>query len=288
MGHWIVEPGFFANQPVRTALIVGLIVAVSSGVVGVYVVMRAQSFAGHALADVASAGGAGASVIGASALGGFLAGGVIGAGAIDVIGVNRVRSRDVATGIVLGAATGAAALFFHLASVSGTSSSSTQQVLFGSIFTVPASIVPAVAVVATLVVVAVAVGSRPLLLSSLSEELAVARGLRVRAVDATFIVLVALVVALASVAVGSILSTALLIGPAAAAAKVTRSTRGAVVLAAATGVAATWLGILMSYDSYVWSGNQRAVPASGCIVAFVIVFYAAATVITKFARGARR
>jgi zinc/manganese transport system permease protein len=55
--HYVFEPGLFASGPVRTALLVGAVVAVTSGVIGVFTVIRGQSFAGHALADVATTGG---------------------------------------------------------------------------------------------------------------------------------------------------------------------------------------------------------------------------------------
>ena len=53
----IFEPGFFTSEPVHTAMIIGGGAAVVCGVVGVFTVIRGQSFAGHALADVSSAGG---------------------------------------------------------------------------------------------------------------------------------------------------------------------------------------------------------------------------------------
>ena len=112
--HWIVEPGFFSSPPVHVALVIGAVVAVVSAVVGVFTVMRSQSFAGHTLTDVSTAGGAGAVLVGISPLFGFVGSGLVGAGAMDVIGVQRARGRDLATGIVLGAATGLAALFLYL------------------------------------------------------------------------------------------------------------------------------------------------------------------------------
>ena len=48
--HWVFEPGFFSSQPVHVASVIGTIVALVSAVVGVFTVMRGQSFAGHSLA----------------------------------------------------------------------------------------------------------------------------------------------------------------------------------------------------------------------------------------------
>jgi zinc/manganese transport system permease protein len=69
----IFEPGFFSNLPVQTALVVGGVVAVVSGIVGTFTVMRGQSFAGHSLADIGTAGGSAAFLIGISPLFGFVA-----------------------------------------------------------------------------------------------------------------------------------------------------------------------------------------------------------------------
>ena len=66
---------------------------------------------------------------------------------------------------------------------------------------------------------------RPLLLSSVSPDLASARGIGLRTVGLLFMLALAVSVGLSSIAIGSILSTALLIGPPATALRVTRSMR---------------------------------------------------------------
>ena len=71
--HYLFEPGLFGSGPVRTALLVGAVVAVTSGVIGVFTVIRGQSFAGHSLADVATTGGSGAFLVGLNQFWGFLA-----------------------------------------------------------------------------------------------------------------------------------------------------------------------------------------------------------------------
>ncbi len=283
--RWLVEPGFFTNPVVGTALVLGAVVAVVSAAVGVVVVVRGQSFAGHALTDVAMAGGAGASLLGASPLLGFLLAGVVGGGSIEAAGAERVRDRDVATGVVLGAAAGLTALFLYFVSSSTSATGSTQSVLFGSVFTVSPSVVPLGVAVAAATLVALLVVRRPLLLSSLSPELAAARGVRPRAMGLVFVLVLAASVALSALVIGAILSTALLVGPASAALRVSRGLVGATLGAIAAGVAAVELGILASYDSFYWSAAHRSVPVSACVVAVVLVEVATSAAWARWGRG---
>jgi zinc/manganese transport system permease protein len=271
--HVLFEPGFFANAPVRTALVIGAVTAIVSAVVGVFVVVRSQSFAGHALTDVATTGGSVAYFYGLSPLLGFIGGGVLGAGAMDLIGVEQARRRDLATGIVLSTALGLAALFLYLNTTNGATTGVTQQLLFGSIFTVDPSTVPLVLVLSVLTLGIVVAINRPLLISSLSAELTRARGINVRAVAVLFMIAMAVSVGLSSVAVGSILSTALLIGPAAASVRLTKSLRASLVVAGVLGVATTWLGILFAYDSFYWVPSSQGLPVSFFIVSLIFIAY---------------
>ncbi|MGA2210812.1 MAG: metal ABC transporter permease [Acidimicrobiales bacterium] len=276
--HFIFEPGFFANEPVHVASVIGGIVAVISAIVGVFTVMRGQSFAGHSLADVSTAGGSGALLIGMSPLTGFIGGGVIGAAAMDMIGIRRVRGRDLATGIVLGASTGLAALFLYLDTTSGAVTGATQQILFGSIFTVDSSTIPVVALFGSLALVIMAVLYRPLLLSSVSNDVAAARGVPLRLVGVLFILALALAVGLSALAIGAILSTALLIGPAATALRMTKRVGAALVISSVLGVCSTWLGIVLAYDSYYWGSSHRGLPVSFFIVGVIFLLYLASGV----------
>ena len=271
--RFLFEPGLFSNAPVQTAFVLGGVTAVVSAIVGVFTVVRGQSFAGHALTDVATTGGSGSFLLGISPLLGFIGAGVIGAGAMELAGVQRRRGRDVATGIVLGAATGLAALFLYLDTTRSATTGVTQQILFGSIFTVDPGIIPVVVVLSVVTLALIGWMYRPLLLSSLSSELASARGVGVRRVSLLFMLTLAISVGLSSVAIGSVLSTALLIGPAAASLRLTRNLRRAFVYAGVLGVLATWLGIVFAYDSYYWDPSSRGLPVSFFIVSIVFLAY---------------
>lgn len=282
---WVFEPGFFTSSPVHVAAAIGGAVAVVCGVTGVFTVMRGQSFGGHALGDVSAAGGSGALLAGLSPLLGFVGLGIVGAGAMDLIGVRRVRGRDLATGIVLGAAIGLSALFLYLATYTGATSGGPQQILFGSIFTVTPGTLPAVMGLSLLALAVLAVAWRPLLLDTVSPDIAAARGVRVRLTGLLYMLALAISVGLSSLAVGAILSTALLIGPAATALRLTKRVGWAVAAACLIGVAATWLGILLAYDSYDWGASHQGLPVSFFIVAVVFAAYLLAGI--PAARAAR-
>ena len=271
--HYVVEPGLLSSGPVRTAVLVGTVVAVTSGVVGVLTVIRGQSFAGHSLADVATTGGAGAFLAGVSQFWGFLLAGIAGAAVMELIGVQRRRGRDVATGVVLGAALGAAALFLYLGTLTSSTTGASFTILFGSMFVISPDTVPALIASGLLALVVVAVLSRVLLLTALSPDLAAARGVPVRAVGVAYLVALAVAVSLSAVVIGAVLSTALLIGPAATALRITRTPVRAMTAAALVGTAATWLGILLAYDSYYWPPGGRGWPVSFFVVAVVVLGY---------------
>lgn len=272
---WIFEPGFFSSDPVHVAFVIGGAAAVVSAIVGVFTVLRGQSFAGHALADVSTAGGSGAVLIGINPLLGFVGFGIIGAGVMDGIGVQRVRGRDLATGIVLGASIGLAALFLYLDTTSGGTTGATQQILFGSIFTIDPATIPVVIVFSLISIGIIATVYRPLLLSSVSNEIAAARGVSLRLVGLLFMVALAVAVGLSALTIGAILSTALLIGPAATALRVTKRLWSAFLVACVLGVGCTWIGVLLAYDSYYWGSSHLGVPVSFLVVALIFVLYLA-------------
>jgi zinc/manganese transport system permease protein len=269
----IVEPGFFSNSSVQLAAVVGAVVAIVTGCVGVFTVIRGQSFAGEALGDMGAAGGSSAYLVGIPALWGFMAVAVAAAGAMELIGIQRTRGRDLATGIVLGAGLGLAALFLYLNSIYNNNSDATVTVLFGSILALSSSVLPLVAGFGALALGMILLLYRPLLLVSVSPELASARRLPVRVIGSLYLLAMAIAVALSAVTIGAILSTALLVGPAATALQLTRRPGRAVLASALIGIGAVWLGILLAYDSYYWP--HRGWPVSFFVVTIVLLAYIA-------------
>jgi zinc/manganese transport system permease protein len=97
----------------------------------------------------------------------------------------------------------------------------------------------------------------------------------------------ALAVSMSAVTIGAILSTALLIGPAAIALRLAARTGVAIAVAAAVGVFACWVGTLVAYDSTVWAGGNGW-PVSFCIVAVIVVLYFVSGVVSRFRTDRRQ
>jgi zinc/manganese transport system permease protein len=269
----IFAPGFFGSAPVQVALVTGGVVAIVSGMVGTFAVLRGQSYAGHALADISVTGGSASVLAGISPLWGFVGISVLAAAVMDMIGVQRPRGRDLATGIVRGAGLGLAALFLYWDATYTSTTGATITILFGSIFTINSSIIPVVVLLGLAALAIVMTLYRPLLLSSVSPDLAFVRGVPVRLAGALCLVAIALAVALSALTIGAILSTALLVGPAATALRLTSKPGLAMIWAGLIGLVATWLGILLAFDSFYWPPARQGWPVSFFVVTLVFAFY---------------
>ncbi|MDR3541040.1 MAG: metal ABC transporter permease [Desulfosporosinus sp.] len=268
----LFAPGFFQNTQVMNALLLGGVVAAISGVVGVFVVIRGQSFVGHAIADFGGAGAAVAILMGINTLWGFLGFGVLSAAGVELIG-NRAREHDLATGIVLSVALGVESLFLYLDTHFTGQAGAPMMILFGSIFLIKpstVSIVIALTAATTAIIITI---YRPLLLCSIDPDLARTRGVPVRIVSLLFILLLSFVVAEGSFIIGALLSTALLIGPAASATRITHKMGLAMLYSAVLGMSAMWIGIVLAYDSFLWPPVRRGWPVSFFVCALILLFY---------------
>jgi zinc/manganese transport system permease protein len=281
----IFAPGFFASSPVHIALVVGGLSALVCGVVGTFTVLRGLSYSGHALADVSVTGGSASFLASVSPLWGFAGSGVLAAVAMDMIGARRPRGRDLATGIVRGAGLGLAALFLYWDTTRTSTTGAAVTILFGSMFGLTGSAVPLVVAFGVPALAIIALLYRPLLLSSVSADLAAARGVRVKLAGLLCMVAIALAVSLAAMTVGAILSTALLIGPAAIALRLASTPGRAMLTAALIAIAATWVGIVLAYDSFTWPPRHDGWPVSFFIVALIFAAFLAAQMADR--RGRR-
>ncbi len=227
----------------QNAFAAGIIVALVSGAVGYMLVLRQQTFAGHALGHVGFAGAAGAVLLGMPPIWGLTAMTVGGGALMGLLG-ERLAERDVAVGMVLSASLGAGLLFLTLFTTGATQATS---LLFGNVLGVDAATLWRMAAVGVLTVSALAVIARPLLLATLRPELAEALGADLRLLSVLFLALTGVAVAEAVQVVGVLLVFTLLVGPAAAAQRVTRQVGTGVALSVALGLFQALSGIALAY-----------------------------------------
>lgn len=269
----LLPAGFLTNSDVHTALVVGALVAVTAAVTGVFVVLRGQAFVGHVLGDIGSTGAAAAYLTGASELWGYLMGGAFGGLATEALGSGRRREGEVATGITLAFMLGLGDLLLYLGTQDTQASGNATAILFGSIFTTSPSVIPDLLALSAAVMILLGLLYRPLLLSTVTPEVARARGVPFRLVGLLFMLALIVAVDDASLAAGALLSTALLIGPSAAALLWTQRIGQAMMLAALVALAATWAGILLAYASNAWPPVGHGWPVSFFIAWIVLLVY---------------
>ena len=220
------------------------IVAIVAGVVGFFTVLRGAAFAAHSLPNGAFAGAAGAFLIGANTIVGLGVFSLAGAGMIAGLG-RRARS-DVATALTIVLMLALGDLF-----LSRTSEYAPEifALLFGEVLGVSTSKLGPTVVIAAVCIVAVAVLYRPLMLSSVTPDVAEARGINPRVMDLAFLVVVALVTTMAVPVVGSLLIFSLLIGPPAAARSFTNRPPVAIGLSVLFALVTVWVAIAVSYET---------------------------------------
>jgi zinc/manganese transport system permease protein len=231
------------------ALEAGTIVAVLAAVVGWYMVLRRQSFAGHTLSVMAFPGAAGAALAGLPmALGYYVACGSAALFMRRARGSARLaygtETATIATVQVLGLAAGYLCLSLNHAVLGGT-----ETLLFGTFLGISRGQVLGLLIVAVVALALIALAARPLLLETIDPEAARARGLPVAALDAGFLLVLALAVAATSQITGALLVFALLVAPAAAAQQLTMRPGIGLALSAAFALAIVWLGLAIAYFS---------------------------------------
>lgn len=226
----------------HNAFLAGLCIAVAAGVMGYFTIARHSTFAAHALAHIGLPGATGAVLLGlpvSFGLGVFALGGALVIGALG----KRASQREIATGTVLAFATGLGLFFARLSS---SASQQMQSILFGSILTITDDQVIGFAVFDVLLVVVLAVVYRPLLFSSLDEQVAQAKGVPIGIMNVLFMAIMAGVITIAVPAVGTLLIFALVVTPAATANIIAASPLKAMVTASVLCLASIWGGLVLS------------------------------------------
>jgi zinc/manganese transport system permease protein len=227
----------------RNAFAAAGVAAVVSGLVGYFLVLRGQTFAGHALSHIGFAGATGAVLIGLAPVWG-LVGFTVAAGiGMGMLG-ERISGRDVAIGVVLALALGFGLLFLHYYTAFATQATA---LLFGNVLAVDRSMIVTLAGLGMVTFGGLAAIMRPLIFASLQPELAEAKGVPLRFVATAFLTIVALAVAESAQIVGILLVFALMVGPPATAQALATGLWSGMLLSAAFALAEAWAGIAVAY-----------------------------------------
>lgn len=239
----------FAHEFMRNAYLAGGFVALACGLVGYFVVLRSQVFAGDALSHVAFTGALAAAAAGIDIRLGLFAATVAMAIGMGLLG-ERARPDDVVIGSVFAWVLGLGVLFLSIFTngSSGGNGTAAVRVLFGSILGLSAGDARLAAAIGLLACLALLAIARPLLFGSLDPDVAAGLGVPLRVLGTGFLALLAVVAAEATQAVGALLLLGLLAAPGGAARLLTENPWRGLALAAAIALGSMWGGLALSYE----------------------------------------
>lgn len=261
----------FAYDFMQHAFAAATIVALVSGPVGYFLVLRGQTFAGHALSHVGFTGATGAVLAGVSPIWGLVLLTIAAGIGMGMLG-ERLAHRDVAIGLVLALSLGFGLLFLHFFTAFAAQATS---LLFGNVLAVDIPTIWILLVLGITSLLALGVISRPLLFASIQPELAEAKGVNLRLFSVLFLAIVGLATAECAQIVGVLLVFTLMVGPAAAAQHLTTGIGMGVMLSASLALAEAWLGISLAFYTD-W-------PCSFWIAALSALVYFATIISTRYA-----
>jgi len=261
----LVEP--FVNNPfMLRALIAGLLVSVTCGVVGTFIVLRGLAFIGDALAHGVLPGIAIAMLIGVPGIIGAAVSAVIMIGGITVI-TNRSRlTSDTAIGLLF---VGMLALGVVIVSRSSSFSGDLVHILFGEILGISTGSIVLQAIATAFIIAAAIVFARPFLLLCFSPEQAQVSGFSAKLYHYIMLAMIALAVIISFQTVGTMLVFGMLLAPAGAAALLARRIKYMIVYASILGFSSVYLGLLISYNFNLAAGSSIVLCA---VLIFFIVF----------------
>ncbi|MFJ4656475.1 metal ABC transporter permease [Nocardia sp. NPDC088792] len=262
----------FVQQAVLAAALLGLL----AGAIGPLIISRQMSFAVHGTSELSLTGAAAALLAGIGVGVGAIIGSVVAAVLFGLLG-SRARERDSVIAVVLSFGLGLSVLFLWLGPERAGSKFS---LLTGQVVSVGNTGLGLLATCTAAVLIVLAVIYRPLLFASSDPEVAVARGVPVRALSIVFAVLLGVTAAFGVQIVGALLVLSLLITPAAAAAQLTASPVKVAVLSIVFAETAAVGGILLSL--------APGVPISTFVTTISFSIYVICRIVGSRTRNRRR
>ena len=258
---WWLRP-FLDSEIMANALVAGLLVVITTSVIGTWVVLRGLSFLGDALAHGVLPGVAIALILGASPILGALVAAMAMVALLTTIRDRSPLPEDVSIGVLFVGFLAAAVVI--LSSNSGDYLVDLDGLLFGSIQGVGTGDLIGQAVVAAVVLLGVAVFHRPFVTLTFDRNLAELLGLKPRLAHGMLMVLLALAIVASFQAVGNLLVFAFLIAPPATAVLLVKRIPSIMALSAAIGSAAVITGLLVAYH------GRTAAEATMALVAVMV------------------
>ncbi|NWN88000.1 MAG: metal ABC transporter permease [Micrococcaceae bacterium] len=261
--NWLVEP-FQAGFQIR-ALLGGLLAALMSSFVGVWLVLRGMSFFGDAFVHGVVPGIAAAVLFDFSPFLGAGLAALVMVSLLELIHRTTTLKEDTAIGLLF---VGMMALGVVLISRADSFQGSLTAILFGDALGVTWGDIR------TQVMFVIGVGLlslllyRPLMALSFSPDKAQALGMRPQLTHWLLLLMIAAAVIGSFQAVGTLLVLGLLIGPAATAALLTRTVPRMISASLVIGVVSVTVGLILSYHLGTAAGASMALVA---IVGFFLV-----------------
>jgi zinc/manganese transport system permease protein len=239
------------------------IVACVAGAIGYFMVLRGQTFAGHALSHVGFAGATGAALVGLSPLVGLTAFTIVAGVGVGVLG-ERAQGRDVAIGIVLSLSLGLGLLFLNFyTSFAGQATT----LLFGNVLGVRGDDLIVIAVTLLAAALIVFFCYKQLLFITFDRDVARIYGVRVEWVDTLLSLVLAATIIVSMQTLGVTLIAAALVIPASAARLLTHRFGSLLWLASALGAGMSVLGMYASYYLDMASGATIVLVGIGMFAA---------------------
>jgi zinc/manganese transport system permease protein len=250
----------------RHAFAAATIIAVVSGMIGVFVVARNMSFLTHTLSEIGFSGAAFAVFMQWPALLGMLLFTTLSSVIVGQLSSDETRRESVISAV--------SALFLGLGilflSLSNKTASSATSILFGSVVGISLPEVWQLVILSVVVIAVLLLCYRMMKFDSFDDVGARANGLPQRLLAIVFLILVAVAVSVASQIVGSLLIFILLTLPAASAKYYTHGVAKMILLAVLFSLVGTWLGLYLAYLSN-W-------PVSFFIATIEVLIYGSALV----------
>lgn len=247
----------FAGTIGTRALIEIVLLAITCGPLGVWIVLYRQSYAAESIAHAALPGLVIASIAGFSLVIGAGIGLLVAALAVALAGRLRGVSGDLAVAVTVTTLFGVGTLI----ALSPVVPPRLGELLFGDPLSITATDLAASAVLSVVVLGSLAALHRPLALAGFDAQSARSLGASPSLVEGALLAILALTTLVAIQALGNLLVVAALIAPGAAALRLARGLRSALALAAALALIAGLGGLYASYYLDVAAGAAIALAA---------------------------